>query len=284
MLALFGGFTLWPTIASWLYSLYDWDGISSLSDYVGFANYREAWHDPNFWTALRHSVYFSVAAVVIELPIALLLALVLNNPQLRGRNLYRLMIFLPVVSTTAVVGVVFAILLNPVGGPVNNALTDLGLTKAPVDFLSARLALPTLIGISIWKGMGISVIYWLAALQTVPTELLEAARVDGTSSLRILLRITLPIVGPIAVVIVLLTFLRSLNPFDLVETMTGGGPLHATDVLATYLYDNAFNPEFNVPRYGYASAVGVMFGLLVVVMVAVQTLIIRLVRRRRVER
>lgn len=280
MLVLFLAFTAWPSVASWFYSLFNWDGYEPVTDFVGLANYREAVADPQFWNAAWHSLLFSLTAIFIELPLALVLAVVLNNRGLSGRTLFRLLLFLPVVTTTAVVGIVFKVMLNPVNGPVNEALTSAGLVGGPVNFLGdSSLALPTLLVISVWKTMGICLVYWMAALQLVPEDVYDAAKIDGARARTVLVRITLPIIAPLALVILLLTFRRSLNPFDLVQSMTEGGPQNATSVIATYLYDYAFNPQFFTPRFGYASAVGVLFGVAVLVITVLTAWVLRRSRR-----
>ncbi len=271
LVLLFGGFTIWPMIASWWYAFFDWDGVGSPADWVGLANFREVLASDAFWRAFWHSFVFSLAAIFVELPLALVLAILLNNTWLRFRNLYRLVLFLPVVATTAVIGIVIAILLDPAGGLVNRILLDTGLVDQPVNFLgSTSIALPTLLSIDIWKGFGITLIYWLAALQTVPKDLQEAAAIDGAGFWRSLRFVTLPVVLPIAIVILLLVFQRSLNTFDLVRAVTEGGPDYATDVVPTYIYRYAFDPSLQAPRYGFASAAGVVFGLLTLVVTLLQ--------------
>jgi multiple sugar transport system permease protein len=170
-----------------------------------------------------------------------------------------------------VIGIVIAILLDPAGGLVNRILLDTGLVDQPVNFLgSTSTALPTLLSIDVWKGFGITLIYWLAALQTVPKDLQEAAAIDGAGFWRALRFVTLPVVTPIAIVILLLVFQRSLNTFDLVRAVTEGGPDYATDVVPTYIYRYAFDPSLQAPRYGFASAAGVVFGLLTLVVTLLQ--------------
>ncbi|TDD26810.1 sugar ABC transporter permease [Kribbella turkmenica] len=268
---LFGGFTLWPMVASWWYSFFNWDGVGNPTDWVGLANFREVLGADAFWRAFWHSFAFSLAAIFIEMPLALVLAILLNNSWLRFRNLYRLVLFLPVVATTAVIGIVIAILLDPAGGLVNRVLLDTGLVDRPVNFLGGTsTALPTLLSIDVWKGFGITLIYWLAALQTVPKDLQEAAAIDGAGFWRALRFVTLPVVTPIAIVILLLVFQRSLNTFDLVQAVTEGGPDYATDVVPTYIYRYAFDPSLRAPRYGFASAAGVVFGLLTLAITLLQ--------------
>ncbi|GAA1551739.1 sugar ABC transporter permease [Kribbella lupini] len=271
LVLLFGGFTIWPMIASWWYSFFDWDGVGSPTEWVGLANFREVLQSEAFWRAFWHSFAFSLAAIFVEMPLALVLAILLNSSWLRFRNLYRLVLFLPVVATTAVIGIVIAILLDPAGGLVNRILLDTGLVDQPVNFLgSTSTALPTLLSIDVWKGFGITLIYWLAALQTVPKDLQEAAAIDGAGFWRSLRFVTLPVVTPIAIVILLLVFQRSLNTFDLVRAVTEGGPDYATDVVPTYIYRYAFDPSLQAPRYGFASAAGVVFGLLTLVITLLQ--------------
>ncbi|MFW6599961.1 carbohydrate ABC transporter permease [Propionibacteriaceae bacterium Y2011] len=285
MVVLYCAFTAWPMIASWAYAVFDWTGFGPLTDFVGLANFTEAFADPQFWRAARNTAIFALFAVFVQLPLALLIAMVLNDKFLRGRNAYRAMFFLPVVTTTAVVGVVFAVLLDPSGGPLNEVVLNLGGT--PINFLgSDRLALPTVLVIDMWKGIGVTIIYWLAALQTVPEELIEAARIDGANRFQILTRVIVPLLAPLAAVILLLTFVTSMNAFDLVQVMTEGGPNGATDIVQTYIYRYAFNPD-GLPRFGYASAVGIVFGvavMLVTVLPPAVRRLSRLARRRRTQR
>lgn len=283
MVVLFLAFTVWPIVASWVYAFFEWDGVEPLTEFVGFDNFREVLTDPLFWNAAWHSLLFSLGAIVIQVPLALLLAVLLNKLWLRGRNIYRLLIFLPVVSTMAVVGIIFRILLDPVGGPLNAAVGWFGID--PINFLGDNLtALPTVVAVAIWHGIGITLVYWLATLQTVPQDLYDAAAIDGANARQTLTRITLPMVAPLAVVILALTFQRSLNPFDLVQAMTAGGPGRATDVEATYVYRLAFGSTVTEHRYGFASAAGATFGVLVLAVTLLLAPIVRWARSLREDR
>lgn len=281
LIILFVSFSLWPMAASWWYSFFEWDGVGRPEEWVGLANFVDALGSSAFWNAFWNSFAFSLGALLIEFPLALMFAMLLNNTLLRGRTFYRLALFLPVVSTTAVIGLVIAVLLSPVGGTVNELLRGLGLIDRPINFLgNPDIALPTLIGMDIWKGFGITLIYWLAALQTVPKDLYEAARIDGASARQQLVSITLPVLMPLAAVILILTFQRSLNTFDLVQAVTGGGPVFATDVLPTYIYRYAFDANMAAPRYGFACAVGVIFGLFTLLVTLLQSpLLLKRIRK-----
>jgi multiple sugar transport system permease protein len=275
MAVLFVAFTVWPMIASWWYSLFNWDGLGPATDWVGLANYTEVLQSPKFWHAFGNSFLFSLVAICVQMPLALLAAILLNSARLRGRNLYRLLLFLPVVTSTPVIGIIFAILLDPSGGLLNQVLSWTGLTSTPITFLGESYALPTLMVIDIWKTFGVTLVYWLAALQTVPGDLYEAASIDGANGRQRLRHVTLPVIAPIAVVILVLTFQGSMNPFDLVQAMTQGGPNHATDVVATYIYQYAFNPTLNAPRYGFVCAAGVVFGMVTLVITVLQGPLLR---------
>jgi multiple sugar transport system permease protein len=245
-------------------------------------NFFQVARAPLFWDAFRNTWLYTAGMLLVQVPLALVLAVVLNRPTLRGRVVYRTLFFLPVVATTAVIGVVMVILLSPAGGPVNNLLLEAGLVRRPVNFLgAASLALPTVVAIGIWKGLGTVMIYWLAGLQSVPGELYDAARIDGANSAQVLRFVTLPLLRPVALTIVALTLVWSLNVFELVQVMTSGGPGNATDVIATYIYRVAFTVEDTVPRMGYASAAGVFFGLTNLVIVLVQFLSVRAAGRSR---
>ncbi|MFW6600217.1 carbohydrate ABC transporter permease [Propionibacteriaceae bacterium Y2011] len=277
MLVLFAMFTLWPMIASWYYAFFDWDGVGSPTDWVGWQNFVDVASNPVFWRSFKNSFLFSLVALVVQMPLSLLFAILLNNPRLRGRSLFRLLLFVPVVTTTAVIGIVLAVILDASGGTANEILGLVGV--GPFNFLgSEAMALPTLMVIETWKGFGITLIYWLAALQTVPTELYEAARTDGAGGFQQLLHVTVPVIIPIAIVILVLTFQSSMNPFDLIQATTRGGPNLSTDVTATFIYRYAFDPGEEgllAPRLGYASAAGVIFGVATLMLTLLQAPLLR---------
>lgn len=276
MLLLFLGFTVWPMVASWWYSFFEWDGVGPPSVWVGAGNFTEVLGSGAFWNAFKNSFLFSLVAIFVQMPVTLLFAILLNNPRLRGRNFYRLLIFLPVVTTTAVVGIVFAVMLDPSGGFVNEILAGAGLIDSPVNFLgSESTSLATLMAIDLWKGFGVTLVYWLAALQTIPPDLYEAAKVDGATGRQTLRHVTLPMLAPIGVVILLLTFQSSMNPFDLIQATTKGGPNYSTDVISTYIYRFAFDPEMAAPRYGFACAAGVVFGVFTLLLTLLQAPLLR---------
>jgi multiple sugar transport system permease protein len=254
-------FTLYPIVASWYYSFLDWSGFTAQQTWVGLDNYREALHDTYFWAAFKRSFVFMFASVPPRLILALLVALLLNDRALKLAPIFRTLFFIPVVTTAAIVGVVMTFLFSPFNGPIDKALLALGLIDQPIDFLgNPDTALWTVVVVFIWKNFGITMIYWLAALQTIPAELYEAARVDGASNWAIFRRITVPLLTPFTVIITLITVVQTLRVFPIVQSMTGGGPFFASEVMEVYIYRTAFGTG-GIPRLGYASAVAVIFGL-----------------------
>lgn len=279
-IVLFGAYTIYPIIASYWYSLVEWNGFQADMKFVGFDNYAAVFADPLFWNSFWLTMLFMLAVVPIRVIGSLLLAIILNSPKLPLSTLLRTAFFLPVVATMAIVGVVMQFIFDPVSGPVNVFLKLIGATESGFNFLGdPKLALWTTVLVYVWKGFGITLIYWLAALQTVPRDLYEAARIDGAGPFNLLRYITLPLLIPFLIIITLLTVENTLQVFDLVLTMTGGGPYYATEVIEVYIYRWAFGAS--IPQLGYASAAAVVFGLLVCVIGAVQLLGFRYARRAR---
>jgi multiple sugar transport system permease protein len=274
-LVLFGMYTVWPSVSSLFYSMLEWRGLGVDRSFTGVANYERALSDPLFWSSVRVTMLVIVVTVPIRLALSLVLAILLNNPRLPLARLLRTAFFIPVVATTAIVGIVMGFVLDPSSGPANAALELFGVPA--VDFLgSSDTALPSVMAVHVWKWLGITMIYWLAALQTVPADLYEAAAIDGAGAWRRFTHITMPLLVPFVVIIGMLTVVETMQIFDLVLTMTGGGPFFSTLVTEVYIYQQAF--AASNPNLGYAAALGVLFGVLTVIVVGLMLLLVRLVR------
>ena len=278
-LTLVGAFTIYPVIASIWFSLLDWNGFERAGTYIGFGNYKELVGDPLFWNAFRTTLVFLVLAVPLRVGLALILAVVLNK-QFRFVRLFRTAIFLPVVTTAAIVGVVMRYVLDPSGGPLNIALLNSHILGQPLNFLgNASLALYSAVGIWVWKWLGITLIYWLAALQTIPNDVYEAAEIDGATAWDRFRTITVPLLTPFTIIITLITVIEATNIFDLMLTLTGGGPFYATEVIDIFVYRQAFTS--NVPRLGYSSAAAIFFGVCFIALAIAQIIALTRIRRRR---
>lgn len=277
---LYSMYALWPIGVSWWYSLLEWNGFGDTGEYIGLDNYREVFRDGFFWRAVGRTFLFAVITVPIRIMLALVVAVMLNNPRFPFARFFRTAFFVPVVTTTAIIGVVMQFVFDPAGGPVNVFLLDSGLVDRPVNFLGdSSTALYTVMGVHVWKWFGVTMIYWLAALQTINQELYEAARVDGASPSNVFWHITLPILKPFILIIAVLTFIDTMEVFDLILTMTNGGPFFSTEVIDVFIYRQAF--AATIPRLGYASAAAVGFGLLTISLAIIQFVTVRNARRDR---
>jgi len=286
MLALVLPFVVYPLIASIQITLYNWDGIGHPTEYVGLSNFVRVMSDPLFWNAFKHTFEYAIVLVPIQLTLALVLAMVLNSAKLRGATVYRAVYFSPVVTSAALVGIVVSMLLTSLGQPLSDELMHLGITHHSIDWLgSPTFALPTIIAVGIWHTLGYNLVYFLAGLQSIPRELYEAAAVDGANAWHRFWEVTVPMLREVGAVILFLAILGSLQVFDLVLVMTGGGPYYASEVVSTYIYHFAFTPaavqaQANV---GYASAAAFFMGVLVMGLTGGQMLAVALMRRRRAD-
>ncbi|WP_326732438.1 sugar ABC transporter permease [Streptomyces phaeochromogenes] len=281
-LVLYMGFTLWPLIATVYYSFFDWSGSGPLENFVGGDNYSRILGDPLFWQAVVNTLLFAVGTTLIKLPLSLLAALVMTRKWLRAKRALRTVFFAPLIIPVAMAGLVFTYLLNPSNGALNSALHGLGLTDGRTDVFANRwTAMLALVLISVWQVFGQYMIYWMAALQNVPDELYEAAELDGASEWQKLTRITLPLIRPVAVVIVMLALVNAMHVFGLVVTLTGGGPGTSTYVVSYFIYKQAFG---SMPfAYGYASAAALLFSVMAFLLVTSQGLFVRRAQKMRKE-
>jgi multiple sugar transport system permease protein len=274
----YGAYTVYPLVASWWYAFLDWPGFAASGTFIGIENFERLMRDDLFWNAFWNSIVFLVVAVPLRVGLALALALVLNRKKTPFKGLFRTLFFLPVVTTGAIIGIVFTLLLDA-GGPVSLAMVRSGLLDSPANFVAdADTSLYAGIAVWVWKWLGITMIYWLAALQTIPRDVHEAAMIDGASGWREFRHVTLPLLVPFLVIITLIDTVAALNVFDLMQTLTGGGPSFSSEVIEIFIFRTAF--QATVPQLGYASAAAVLFGLLTMVIAVAQALGIRWARRQ----
>jgi len=252
-----GVFSLYPIIYSGYLSLLKWDGLAKSRPFVGFDNYRRLWDAGLLGNSIKVTLYYAGGVTFGGLVLGLLIAVLLES-VIRGKTIYRTIYFLPVVTATVAVAVVWKLLLDPSSGYINVTLRDYGYF-APSWLRSPAWAMPAVIGVGIWKRLGFNVILFLAGLQSVPKEIQEAAAVDGASSFKTLRDITLPLLAPTTLMVAILGVIDAFLVFDQIYVMTNGGPIGRTEVLGLLLYRQAFS-YFDL---GGASAIGwVMFALI----------------------
>ncbi|MDT0263546.1 sugar ABC transporter permease [Jatrophihabitans sp. DSM 44399] len=252
-LALFLLFVLAPMAAAIYYSFYRWNGFGPLTNFVGLDNYRKALSDPVFQGAIWHNVLIAVLSLLVQLPLSLGLALLLNG-RIRGRALLRTLVFMPYVLSEAITAVLWLSLLQP-GGSVDELLRGVGLQSLTHQWLADRgIVLYTLFAVITWKYIGFGIILFLAGLQGVPPELKEAAAIDGATAWQTTRRIVLPLLGPTVRIWAFLSIIGALQLFDLIWIMTLGGPAGASATMSTYLIDRGFRRY----QFGFGSAVTVI--------------------------
>lgn len=251
-LVLFVGFVLLPIAVAVYYSFYKWTGFSPRTPY-GLGNYQRVLEDEVFRSALLHNLIIAVLSVVIQLPLSISLALLLNR-KIRGRAVLRLVVFAPYVLSEAITAVVWLLMLQP-GGLVDQLFNAVGAGGLIQHWLAdGDLVLYTLFVVITWKYIGFGVILLLAGLQSIPAELREAASTDGASPWATTRHIVLPLLGPTIRIWIFLSVIGSLQLFDLVWIMTLGGPASASATMATYLLDHGFSRY----EFGFGSAVAVV--------------------------
>ena len=216
-----------------------------------------------FYNSVANSFKYMALSVPIQLVLSLVIAYILTSIIRRGATVFRTMYFVPVVTTASIVGIIMIFIFGGTG-PVNQLLSLLGIDT--INFLGdEKTALFTVVLIGIWKDLGTYMIYWIAALQSVSQDVYEAAKIDGAGKFRTFTDVVFPLILPIGGVIAVLCVIGSLKVFDIVQTMTNGGPYFATDVVATFVYRTAYSSTTGSPRLGYASAAALLFGLMVVI-------------------
>lgn len=270
-LILFSMYTLYPIGATVWYSLTNMRSFTSKSiSFVGLANYRALFEDKQFLNSLSVTGRFLLMAVPARFLFSMALALLLNWKRCAGKTFFRTMFFLPVLTTSAVIGVVFIMILDPTMGPINILLKMLNVTSlANVSLLGTHnTALPTAAIIWVWKWLGNSLIYWIASLQSIPDELYEAARIDGANNIQLFKAIIVPLLIPFAVIIFVLTVSDAIRVFNLMLTLTNGGPYFATETVEVFIYRHAF--QSSSPRMAYASAAATIFGVFFMAVVILQ--------------
>lgn len=266
-------FNIYPLWKAFQMSFYEWNVLfPEESRFIGLEQYKRALEDPVFWRALENTVLYALITVPAQMALGLLVALALDR-NIRGKSFFRTLYYLPVVTSWVVVSLLFKYLFNSHAGLINYLLVDvLQLFPSYIPWLQERdTALAAIMLLGIWKGIGWSMVIFLAALQNIPHELKEAAWIDGASSRKIFWRVTLPLLRPTLVFVSVILMIGGFNVFISVLLMTGGGPLHQTEVLLTYMY----NQGFVGLDFGYGAALSYLLGVIIFLLSAVQLKLFR---------
>lgn len=248
-------FIAYPLLNTVRWSFFDASLTNPVRRFVGVGNYLELFRDPVFWISLRNNIIILVGSVVFQVGIGLLLAAVFDRSVRRGSTFFRTLIFTPVVMSSVAVGLVWQMLLNPQLGVINPLLKSVGIPPPSLGWLGdPTLAIYGVLLVACWQYTGYMMVLLLAGIQSVPGELYEAATLDGASERQLFCYITLPGIRNVLITATLITMIGAFKVFDLVYILTGGGPANASQVLGTYLYNQAFTQA----RMGYACAIAVV--------------------------
>jgi len=240
-----------PILVSFYTSTLDWNGIGA-SRFIGLGNFKELFtKDPVFWPSVGRTLLFALFSMA-EIPFALFVAILIGR-YVRKPNFLVSSYFLPVILSVVVIGQLWKTIYNPasLGGMLNQLLMAVGLEHWTKPWLTdPKVAIFALFFVSLWQYLGYHVLIQFTGIQNIPSEIYEAAKIDGAEGLTADRYITLPMVLPIFKISIVLSVIGSLQAFDMIMVMTGGGPAHATDVISTHMY----NMSFLSMRYGYGSA------------------------------
>jgi multiple sugar transport system permease protein len=263
-LITFAVFVVYAVYTSFVLSFHEWNILEPEKPFVGLDNYREVLRDDAFWDSVGHSVYFVLGSVPATMAIALVLALLLNT-KIRGLGLFRTAYYLPVITPLVIAAIIWKWVYNGDFGLLNFYLVQLNIIDEPVQWLGdTTWAMPAVIVMNIWKGVGFNMVVYLAGLQAIPAEYYEAADVDGAGPWQQFRRITLPLVAPTTFFLLVINTIGSMKAFDQIFVMTQGGPPGpggATTTVVYYIYTTAFK----FFRMGYASALAYTLFLLMFV-------------------
>ena len=252
-------FVLYPALKAIYLSFTNFNMISE-AGFVGFANYINVWRDPFFWAALKNTLLYMLIVVPV-LVIAPIFLAALVNKQIPGIAIFRAAIYLPVITSLVISGLIWKWVYEE-KGILNFFLIATGITDTPVAFLTDPAnALFSVMAVTIWSGMGYYMVIYLAGLQSIPRHLYEVAEVEGVSKFKQMLYITIPLLRPSIAVVTVMSSIAAMKVFEEVYIMTQGGPMDSTKTLVYAIYESAFT-EFEM---GYASAIGVILFLLTLI-------------------
>lgn len=248
-------FFVYPTLAGLYNSFTDWDGMSDSARFVGLDNYRSVAENIIFHKALGNNLKFMLSVVVVQTVVSLIVALLLvknTKPNVALRALY----FFPTILSSAAVGFIATYVYDPNLGLLNELLRTLGLSSLTQSWLgNPSIAIYSIAGVQAWAHIGQMAILYIAGLHSIPEELIEAAKLDGGNRWQIFRKVTWPLLGPAATIVVAYTTIQSFKAFDLIFVMTRGGTNYSTEILSTYIYSAAFQNY----KFGQASAASIYF-------------------------
>lgn len=255
---------IYPIIWAMRYMFYDFPGYGD-ELFIGLDNFRRLLRDDQFINSVVNTFVYAGGKLILSLPLSLILAVILNK-GLKGRHFLRAVYFLPTVISSAVIAVVFYILLNSYNGIINQYLINLGIVDQAVPWLGPKLAMLSVIIVAVWGAVGNYMLLFLAGLQSIPDDLYESASIDGANAFRKFWHITVPMLGPVLQMIIMLAIIAALKGYESIMVLTAGGPIGKTEVMFLYVYRQFFPIDSGTPfvqEIGYGSAAGFAAAMIV---------------------
>ena len=263
-LVLFLMFSLFPVIWTLKYMFFKYGGAGTDATFIGLDNFFRVFRDKVYWDSVLNTFWYALGKIIFTIPISFILAYILNK-KIKGSGILQSLIFLPTIMSSAVMGLVFYLLFNVYNGEVNRILMALHIVKTPVNWLGADLAMTTLIIVSVWGAMGNYMVYFLAGMQQIPQEVLESAEVDGATGIKKVWYITIPMMGPILKIILMLAIANAFHDMNMVLVLTEGGPYNSSMVMTLYAYKFFFPVSASnstIPQFGYGAALSFVSALI----------------------
>ncbi|GIQ69940.1 sugar ABC transporter permease [Xylanibacillus composti] len=272
-LGLYALFFIYPMLTSVGYGFTDWNGLQD-TNFIGFANFERAFADSSFWNAVRNNMIFILFSVCVQVPLIVFFAILISQVR-RFQGFYKTTVFVPSILSTAVIGILWGFMYDPEVGIINQFLGLLGV-ETIYWLADTRWALLAVLMTNAWQWMGFYIVLVLAAILSLPKEINEAASIDGASGFQQAWHITVPLIKPIISVIVMLSIAGAMRVVDIVLVMTNGGPIGATDVMASYMVNRAIR----YGDYGYGTALSIMIFAIALLLTALYQLTFGKMRER----
>ncbi len=268
-IVLFLAVSVYPFIWLTKYVFYDYNGF--VSYFIGFDNFTRLIGDEIFWKSVLHTFEYAGLKLLFIMPLSLAVAIFLNG-KLKGKNLFRMIFFVPTVISAAVYSLIFFFIYSPYNGILNGVLMNFGLTQEAIDWLgNPSLSMMSIIVVAVWGGFGNYMILFLAGLQSIPQDVYESASIDGANRMQKFSHVTLPLLGPIIKVVLLLAITTAFKDYESIMVLTGGGPQDRTNVMFLYVYQLMFGNSDTVGQLqvGYGATVGLVSALIIAIVTGI---------------
>lgn len=261
-LLIFAILSIYPIAWALKYVLYSYNGYTE-PVFVGTENFvRLFTRDIEFWESVKNTFIYAGGKMLIILPLAFIMAVLLNGKR-RRHTVLQAIVFSPTIMSAAVMSLVFYLILNVYNGDLNRYLIKFGIVDSPINWLGAEHAMLSTIIVAVWAGLGNYMVYFLAGLQSIPNDIFESGKIDGTNTIQRLWYLTIPMLGPVLKIIIMLSLINAFQDMSSILVLTGGGPFGKTNVMFLYIYSlyfpvNASDASTFMPQYGYGAAVSIV--------------------------